>query len=220
MNKANGNTGIIEIHGKQYETVALRVQKFREAHGLDLSLTTEIIHRDESCVVMRALIHKDGILLATGHAEEYRSTSQINKTSALENCETSAIGRALATLGMAGTEFASADELKRAIVDKQPARVANPLTDMKADAFEALPEEQKTWLRGLAADVTALAQENRGAEAYGMIEHKHLTMEEKLALWWLLDSKTRSAVKEAGTQAAMVAKAEKKASPTLQTVRT
>jgi len=108
-------TGIVDIRGKQYETVALRVQKFRAAHP-DKSLTTEMIVRDDECVVMRAVISaEDGRVLATGHSEEYRKASQINRTSALENAETSAIGRALAAYGFGGTEFATANEVANAI---------------------------------------------------------------------------------------------------------
>ena len=77
--------GIVNIHGRAYETVALRVKKFREAHP-DWTLVSEILHRDESCVVMIATIKDvEGRVIANGHAEEYRSASSINKTSALEN---------------------------------------------------------------------------------------------------------------------------------------
>lgn len=108
-------TGIVDIRGKQYETVALRVQKFRAAHP-DKALTTEVMIRDDECVVMRAVIADEtGRVLATGHSEEYRRASQINKTSALENAETSAIGRALAAYGFGGTEFATANEVVNAI---------------------------------------------------------------------------------------------------------
>jgi hypothetical protein len=108
-------TGIIDIRGKSYQTVALRVQMFRERHP-DHALTTAVIARTEDCVVMRADISDPaGRLIATGHAEEYRKSSQINKTSALENAETSAIGRALAAFGIGGTEFASANEVQNAI---------------------------------------------------------------------------------------------------------
>lgn len=111
----NIQTGIIDIRGKQYQTVALRVQLFREAHP-DKSLTTDMIVRDEECVVMRATIADEtGRVLATGHSEEYRKSSQINRTSALENAETSAIGRALAAFGFGGTEFATANEVQNAI---------------------------------------------------------------------------------------------------------
>jgi hypothetical protein len=65
---------------------------------------------------MKASIsNEQGRLLATGFAEEVRAASKINRTSALENAETSAIGRALAALGLAGTEYASADEVANAI---------------------------------------------------------------------------------------------------------
>lgn len=113
------NTGTISIHGKEYQTVALRVQKFRDTHP-DLSLITEIVARDDECVVMKAKIgDAQGRLLATGHAEEKRSASQINRTSALENAETSAIGRALASFGFGGTEFATANEVQNAIQQQE-----------------------------------------------------------------------------------------------------
>lgn len=111
----NAQTGIIDIRGKSYQTVALRVQLFREQKP-DWSLETEIVARDADSVAMKAYIADEtGRILATGHAEEYRNSSQINKTSALENAETSAIGRALAALGYGGTEFATANEVQNAI---------------------------------------------------------------------------------------------------------
>jgi hypothetical protein len=109
------NTGIVNIRGKEYQTVALRVQKFREEHP-EWELSTEIIEANEKLVIMQARIYNyDGKCIATGHAEEFRSASQINSTSALENAETSAIGRALAAAGWGGTEFASANEVQNAI---------------------------------------------------------------------------------------------------------
>lgn len=109
------NTGIVNIKGKEYQTVALRVQKFREQHP-DWSIITTLISRDAETVVMLAsVINEQNIIIATGHAEEFRNASQINSTSALENCETSAIGRALAAAGFGGTEFASANEVQNAI---------------------------------------------------------------------------------------------------------
>jgi hypothetical protein len=108
-------SGKISIHGREYETVASRVHRFREAHP-DWALVTEIVERDAECVVVMAQIgNAEGQILATGHAEEYRKASQINRTSALENAETSAIGRALAALGFGGTEFATANEVQNAI---------------------------------------------------------------------------------------------------------
>jgi len=109
------NTGVVNIRGKEYQTVALRVQKFREAHP-EWELSTEIIEANEKFVIMQARIYNyEGKCIATGHAEEFRAASQINSTSALENAETSAIGRALAAAGWGGTEFASANEVQNAI---------------------------------------------------------------------------------------------------------
>lgn len=133
------DNGKVNIHGKEYETVASRVQRFREAHKLDLSIVTEIVDRNESTVVMKASIFKGDLPIATGYAEENRTSSTINRTSALENCETSAIGRALAAFGMAGTEYASADEVAHAIsqqypdkkaTDKQKALIAKKLEEI------------------------------------------------------------------------------------------
>jgi len=111
--------GIVPIHGKQYKTVAYRVNEFREKHP-DFTISTELVEANNTLVVMKASIsNQEGRLLATGFAEEVRAASKINRTSALENAETSAIGRALAALGFAGTEYASADELVNALQQQE-----------------------------------------------------------------------------------------------------
>jgi deoxycytidylate deaminase len=131
------NTGIVNIRGKEYMTVALRVQHFREVHP-DWSIVTQIVHRDADEVVMVAtILNEQNRIIATGHAEEKRKASQINSTSALENCETSAIGRALAGAGFGGSEFASANEVQNAI-QQQPAvdKAINAIKE--AGSMEAL----------------------------------------------------------------------------------
>jgi len=106
--------GIVNIKGKEYQTVAYRVQTFREKYP-EYGLRTTLLDASGEYVVMRAEIWNGDYLLATGHAEEKRGSTQINRTSALENCETSAIGRALAAMGLGGTEFASANEVQNAV---------------------------------------------------------------------------------------------------------
>ena len=108
----------VNIHGKEYFTVAERVGEIHHATQGKLSITTEIISNDDVEVIMKATIHLDGELY-TGHALERHGSNMINKTSALENCETSAIGRALAAAGYAGTEYASADEVANAISNQK-----------------------------------------------------------------------------------------------------
>jgi len=107
--------GVVSIHGKQYRTVAHRVAEFREKHP-DYSIVTDLVHADDERVVVKATIaSNDGHVISTGYAEEVRASSSINRTSAVENAETSAVGRALAFFGMAGTEIASADEVAAAL---------------------------------------------------------------------------------------------------------
>lgn len=107
--------GVVNIHGKQYLTVARRTNDFRERHP-DYGIHTEILSIDDATVVCRAVITDEaGRQISSGIAEESRTSSKINQTSAVENCETSAVGRALAFFGMAGTEIASADEVAGAI---------------------------------------------------------------------------------------------------------
>jgi len=110
--------GVVKIHGREYKTVALRVAEFKEQHP-EWSIVTELVSADDETVVMKALVLDDcQRVRGTGYAEEKRSASKINKTSAMENAETSAIGRSLAACGFAGTEFASADEVANAIAQQ------------------------------------------------------------------------------------------------------
>ena len=104
----------INIHGKEYKTVAERINEFRGEHP-DWCVTTELVSDDGNLVVVKATIANHERILSTGYAEEIRGSSMINKTSALENAETSAVGRALAFFGLGGTEIASADEVASAI---------------------------------------------------------------------------------------------------------
>lgn len=108
----------VNIHGKEYKTVAERVGEIHKATKGMVTITTEIISNDDVEVIMKATIHTDDQLY-TGHALERYGSTMINKTSALENCETSAIGRALAAAGYAGTEYASADEVANAISNQK-----------------------------------------------------------------------------------------------------
>jgi len=111
----------VNIRGKEYYTVAERVSSFREKHP-ELTIETEIVRWEGEDVVIKAAIIDNGKLIATGLAHEVRGSTNINKTSHVENCETSAIGRALAAFGMAGTEYATADEVANAIAQQNEAK--------------------------------------------------------------------------------------------------
>lgn len=107
----------VNIRGKEYKTVAERVHEFR-SDFTDHAILTEIVSSADLVQVKAVIEDKNGRVIATGFAEEVRGSTNINKTSALENCETSAIGRALANFGLSGTEFASADEVANAIAQQ------------------------------------------------------------------------------------------------------
>lgn len=113
VNIRNNKTG----QTKQYSTVALRIKTFWDDKTHEgWRVNTQIIQITPEAVVMRCDIYDNNDrLIATGHSEEWRGASDINSTSALENGETSAIGRALAALGIGGESFASAEEVHGAI---------------------------------------------------------------------------------------------------------
>lgn len=106
----------INIKGKPYVMVNERLKEFRE-NFKGWSLTTEIITlSDDNCIMKATIIDDKGIIRATGFAQEDRASSMINKTSYIENCETSAWGRALGNLGIGiDDSIASAEEVAIAI---------------------------------------------------------------------------------------------------------
>ena len=89
-----------------YEPVASRLDRFLKAHP-DARVITDLVHYLSDVAVFKAELWIDGEIIATGWAEEIRGqNSAVNKTSHLENCETGAVGRALANAGLSGSDFA------------------------------------------------------------------------------------------------------------------
>jgi len=105
-----------DIRGKQYAEVNQRIKAFRMLcpNGC---ITTEILSHENGIIIMRASVHdEDGRLLGTGTAYEKEGSSNINKTSYIENCETSCVGRALAMIGLGiDLSVASYEEVSNAI---------------------------------------------------------------------------------------------------------
>lgn len=113
------------IKGKQYVEVNQRLIYFRNSEKYSgWSIENEIVSLSDDSVVMRCVIRNaEGVAIATAHAQEDRTSSMINKTSYIENCETSAVGRALAFADAIGVEtsIASADEVDMAIAKQSVA---------------------------------------------------------------------------------------------------
>lgn len=112
----------VNIKGKEYVEVNERVKHFVEIYGKrGWSITTELLSDVNGVCLFKATIRdENGHVMATGHAYEKESSSFINKNSYIENCETSAVGRALGFLGIGiDASIASGDEVINAINNQQ-----------------------------------------------------------------------------------------------------
>ena len=126
MNKDELKIPTINIKGKQYATVDARVCAFWELYPQG-SITTELLEDVDGRCVFKASIWDGPTIISTGHAFEVQTASYINKTSYIENCETSAVGRALGFLGIgANGSIASADEVKVAIDNQEAEKKWKP----------------------------------------------------------------------------------------------
>jgi hypothetical protein len=120
------------------------MEAFRKHHGTDFGVDTSILVNNGQKVVVKAIItDKDGRTVGAGMAEEIRGQGLVNTTSALENAETSAIGRALASLGLAGGEYASANEMD-AVVRKTDAIEKKPQTEVKKQEIDPAPQTDQS----------------------------------------------------------------------------
>ena len=129
------------IKGKQYVEVNERIKYFRTAKEYaGWTLTSELVSLEpDSCVVRTGIRNAENALVATGFAQEDRTSSHINKTSYVENCETSAWGRALANLGIGiDTSIASSDEVAMAIAKQDSAPAPAQQSDVYQQAIEYL----------------------------------------------------------------------------------
>lgn len=119
IKRANSEMPKTDIKGKNYATVPARVAAFRQMCPMG-SITTEIISLEAGVVTMRTTVKDEaGNVLSTGLAQEKEGSSYINKTSFIENCETSAVGRALGMLGIGSdADIATAEEVANAITNQ------------------------------------------------------------------------------------------------------
>lgn len=121
LTRENKKTG--EITKSNYNTVNQRVLAFRELYP-NGRIETEILEIDATAVLFKATAYDDdGKVIATGHAREEKEASFINKTSYVENCETSAVGRCLGIIGIGIADaLASYEEVANAITQQNKAK--------------------------------------------------------------------------------------------------
>lgn len=124
IKKANESIKTMDIKGKDYAEVNQRIKAFRMCYP-NGSISTEILFLADGIVTMKATVcNEEGAILGTGTAQEKETSSFINKTSYIENCETSAVGRALGMCGFGiDTSVASYEEVQNAINNQNEQKV-------------------------------------------------------------------------------------------------
>lgn len=124
IKKANETIVTTDVKGKQYAEVNQRIKAFRMVYPSG-TIETEIVSIGDGICIMKAKVYSGTnnglrILLGTGTAYEKENSTFINKTSYIENCETSAVGRALAMCGFGiDTSIASKEEVENAIAQQE-----------------------------------------------------------------------------------------------------
>ena len=142
IKKANETIMTTDIKGKDYAEVNQRIKAFRMVYPTG-TIQTQLVSNENGICIFKAIVANEDIILGTGTAYEKEGSTFINKTSYIENCETSAVGRAL---GMAGfgidTSVASAEEVANAIkqqeeekekIKKEEEKVGQQIIDKKKE---------------------------------------------------------------------------------------
>jgi hypothetical protein len=139
--KANESIKTTDIKGKDYAEVNQRIKAYRMVEP-DGAIIPEIVKLENGVCVMKAtILNSDGKVLAIGHAYEKEDSSFINKTSYIENCETSAVGRALGMCGFGiDTSIASYEEVANAIENQKPKAPKQEQTKVEVMTLEKAKE--------------------------------------------------------------------------------
>ena len=127
----------VDIKGKPYVEVKTRVQWFRKniENGC---IETEILHFDKESIMCKTKVHVNGVLVATGMAHEDKNASAVNKTSFVECCETSSVGRALGMLGIGiATSVDTAGTVAAAIAQQEATERNDELMQYKAESLSS-----------------------------------------------------------------------------------
>ena len=149
LKEANDTLAKVDIKGKDYVPVSERIKAFRTIYPRG-QILTEIIGLDNGVCTMKASVYDDeGHLLGTGHSQEKEGSTFINKTSFIENCETSCIGRALGSCGIGlDNGFASFEEVANAKI--QQGEKVKPIATISNDQWKTLNQMYtKEQIRGM-----------------------------------------------------------------------
>ncbi len=149
-----------------YEPVASRLDRFLKAHP-DARVITDLVHYLADIAVFKCELWLNDEIIATGWAEEIRGQGNVNRTSHVENCETGAVGRALANAGMSGSDInkrPSREEMGKVVRmqgDTQITEFSNLASDKQQNMIRAVC---KSMGRTVPSNLQAMSK--REASAY------------------------------------------------------
>lgn len=155
---ANETIKTTDIKGKDYAEVNQRIKAFRMVYPQGTIQTQMISNENGICIFQARIYDELNRLLGTGTAYEKEDSSFINKTSYIENCETSAVGRALGMCGFGiDVSVASAEEVQNAIQNQEPTKeeADNYVLNFgkhKGKKLTELPKEYIEWMLGNSSD--------------------------------------------------------------------
>lgn len=171
IEKKNRKTG--ETTASDYAEVNQRIKAFRSVFPMGC-ISTEMIYREHGTVVFKASIMDDnGKLLGTGTAQEKEDSSFINQTSYIENCETSAVGRALGMCGFGvDRSVASYEEVKNAMLNQNDVQESKKDARKPANTYKLIDKDQ--------ADIIRKAYEGNEEKLQKFLENRSVTKLEML----------------------------------------
>ena len=153
LQKANATIKTLDVKGKDYAEVNQRIKAFRMLYP-EGTIETTMLSNENGVCVFKAIIKINDLILGTGTAYEKENSTFINKTSYIENCETSAVGRALAMCGIGiDTSIASAEEVQNAINNQEEVSIDDALNYVfsagkhKGETIADLYEKDKKYLQ-------------------------------------------------------------------------
>jgi len=144
---ANAKIKTTPIKGKDYAEVNQRIKAFRMVHPLGRIETSVLRLQDGVCTMIAKVYDEQSNLLANGFAEEKENSTFINKTSYIENCQTSAIGRALGICGYGiDVSVASAEEVQNAIKNQEKEKEVKKASQEQVETIKGMEEKLQKWI--------------------------------------------------------------------------
>lgn len=182
LNKVNERLQTLPIKGKDYAPVTERVKAFREICPMG-TISTEILSMEDGVVVIKATVSDGDLVIGTGLAYEKETSSYINKTSYIENCETSAVGRALGFCGIGiDASMASAEELANAL--KQQEEIKNALKQQEEIKAAKIGNVRagilENMLNNAGVDIEKLKEKKGVSDLADLTEEQHASIVRRL----------------------------------------